>query len=646
MIDRFIDYINKCNEYLEMQISQNQSDELTQIIDKFDSNEELSPEEITVLLRESSNSLEETEVARIPFIMFIVRSNKTLDNSQKSIFSKFEQAIANAKKTVSEKKEYIQTSIDNATKFITINNEIIKKLNNPHFDDFENLSIILDELRGLGIDNISISPDEILDLLAEIIRKNAAYKPEIKQVKPSKVEDTSKPTDEEDEYEEEKIEYNNSVEEITEILAKFGYDFNVFTTERKNYLLKHANVERMKQILATLKKYNIYVQISNEQGRISNSKMQVFSRILVLSSKEFIESVKESCDTVDISIVEYAYHQPCILFPNKVKKIVNEEEYMIYRDAPAKKGRKTLEESTQGAGNNFKENVNWLFENGYDVKNIQKNGCRRALTLNPSILRAKLHIVEDEYGINLKDGNLFSAVLEGPTTSNIDRYIEASEYAQIYIQHGRSKISAASKTYFYQLKYAALKSREAKEINPNDTSYDIIYKGNNDSIMEYSRNQKSFDNPKHREDKRFIITRMSEEEIKKAMEEMGNPIVEDAFKKPQLDGQRVEFMKALEDRINITMDSIKQNIVVQFLDKKYMKNEYLYMIGNTRISRKKVLRIFYSLAKEGYTISINQPDTIKYALAYNSILTQEDVDNINNFRYAYENETGGLKKNG
>ena len=35
----------KCNEYLEMQISQNQNDELTQIIDKFDSNEELSPED-------------------------------------------------------------------------------------------------------------------------------------------------------------------------------------------------------------------------------------------------------------------------------------------------------------------------------------------------------------------------------------------------------------------------------------------------------------------------------------------------------------------------------------------------------------------------------------------------------------------------
>ena len=99
----------------------------------------------------------------------------------------------------------------------------------------------------------------------------------------------------------------------------------------------------------------------------------------------------------------------------------------------------------------------------------------------------------------------------------------------------------------------------------------------------------------------------------------------------------MDFMEF--DDLNL---DIFHNAFIIFLETNYKIDDFTYVIGNTRVSRQKVLRICSLLSLAN--IDINEEE-ILYALSYRSILDKQDVLNIENFRDLDKMKRRGMTSN-
>jgi len=82
--------------------------------------------------------------------------------------------------------------------------------------------------------------------------------------------------------------------------------------------------------------------------------------------------------------------------------------------------------------------------------------------------------------------------------------------------------------------------------------------------------------------------------------------------------------------------SLEENEYIKYLDENYRQGKYVYLVGeNTRVSRIKVLRILTMFKDKG--IEINE-ETVKFAMRFDLIGFQNDIDNINNSLNDFQNE--------
>lgn len=587
MIKGLIDLIKKYNEYLEEKINESKKyGDIQIILDKIINKEELSIEELDSFsekTKEILDKLDETDKKRIPFTIFLIKNKKTLDDSQLDLFSKMRKKI-----NISNDEEL--------TKKIDKNNKIIEDLSHDkHFENFDDLIFIFDELAASNIDGFELSSKDKFNIINEIIRTNYKSKPNTEAI----VSDAN-----DEELPEERIVRNNNEDDIIELLNKYGYDYDKLDEMDKRYLIDHIDLSKAEIILELLKNNNVVIDLRG-------SKKYMFCKILVNSTEEIISNVKSTCDKYNMSLHEYIKIQPRILVPNKPRK----QKITIRNTGSPSHGL------TSGGYGNYRVNIEFLEREGYNVEKIMKN-CKDALTFNPYNLQHSLFVLEKEYGISLKSGEAFTAVKTGEAIANVDRFIETYENGLEYVRINNSAIGNAGPKTFYSI---IVGEREGNS---------LFYRENSGKLVKFSIANKSAKEERYLSDRRFIIATTPTEELK----EMINP-VEFTLKNEK---QQKVYDSIANGLLECDKDITKNNYIL-FLDSHYKVDDFVYNINGTRVSRKKVLRICRNLDSRKFEIGETE---IKYALSYNSILTEKDLRNLENFRFAYASMNGGKALNG
>ena len=104
-----------------------------------------------------------------------------------------------------------------------------------------------------------------------------------------------------------------------------------------------------------------------------------------------------------------------------------------------------------------------------------------------------------------------------------------------------------------------------------------------------------------------------------------------AFFEPIEDGKD-HVMYAIPHSVKIDPE-ILNNEYVDYLETNYKSKDLVYIFNRTRVSRIKVLRILSYLNSRGIVIT---QDVVKYALKFNYIYIEKDLDNINSVFKAKE----------
>ena len=303
---------------------------------------------------------------------------------------------------------------------------------------------------------------------------------------------------------------------------------------------------------------------------------------------------------------------PVVLIPNTVR---------APKPSFAAGNEKKSDEATQGVFGNFKVNLKYLSERKYNIETIARK-CKKALTINPIILKYNLETLSDVYRIDMTDGKSFTGILLGTSIENLDRIIESTKCGYEYAKANNSSLVNITLKNLYQIRVADARginlfyyeNRKAKDANGDEMLYHALVK--------FSAHGKSLDDPKYKDDERLKILELSDGEVQREFGQVIPDFVSDKEKSATYD---VLVSSTKSERITIT-----DNPYIKLLDSHYKVNEFLYMINTTLISRQKVLRVCQNLKDNGIRIG---EEEIKYALSYNSILNEEDVKNISNFRF-------------
>ena len=577
MIERFIEFIKSYNSRLQDAINESNiydriNDVLTNLGSKEISKEEMDSFNAAILKLD----LDENSRKRLPFILFLLKNNKKLDETQSAVLYEI------SKKIKKPDTSPMETLIEKNTK-------VIEKLSiDGPFEDVEDLIIVFNELTAAK--GIRLTNEFKLGVLREIIERNHKYADKIETKDAVTVTDDAFVEDEEDEYKEKEVadEEKMSADEIREIMKKYNYSYDSLRDSHRAYLSKYATKERMIEVLEALKEMELYIKFNKDSNKYD------FCKIVVVSTAKDIKDFVVLCNENGISAQLFVNDVPGVLVPNTVKH--------------QKRVRKSLDENntdytSQGRLGNFKENIKYLSENGYDIAAINKK-CKFALTINPYTLKYNLEMLANMYGITMKDGTAFTAITNGTAVERLDQIIESGPYGYEYAKTNKSKLCNITNIELFQIRLA-----EAANCSL------FYYQGGTD-LVKFQAGTKSVTDGKYKDDERLKLLLLPDTEIIKRFGRQVPTFM------PEEEAPGVEAIVSSSEIKGIDVDN---NSFIKFLDENYMENEYVYKINTTYISRKKVYRICQILKDNNTKIT---EDTIKYAISYNSILNQEDVENI------------------
>ena len=588
MINELISLIKQCNSLLEEKIKKSNSSKKISAILSNIKNGEVSNQELDEFDNIISKlELSEADKKRVPFVLFLVKNKKKLDESQIGLLDNI---------LVLVNKQEADSTLGS---LLEKNNKIIEELSkDTHFDNFEDLILIFNELEG-SLNN-KIDNKFKLEVIREIISKNS--KAIVTQEKTETIDSGEELYVEKEVREDQKM----SESAIKELLEKYDYSYDSLTNDNKKYLAKYAYKEKLEDVLNALKEAGIHIELNKPSVK------RTFCKILVVSNSESIKEFMNLCSENSIEPMSFIDSLPVVLIPNTVR---------APKPSFVAGNEKKSDEATQGVFGNFKVNLKYLSERKYNIETIARK-CKKALTINPIILKYNLETLSDVYRIDMTDGKSFTGILLGTSIENLDRIIESTKCGYEYAKANNSSLVNITLKNLYQIRVADARginlfyyeNRKAKDANGDEMLYHALVK--------FSAHGKSLDDPKYKDDERLKILELSDGEVQREFGQVIPDFVSDKEKSATYD---VLVSSTKSERITIT-----DNPYIKLLDSHYKVNEFLYMINTTLISRQKVLRVCQNLKDNGIRIG---EEEIKYALSYNSILNEEDVKNISNFRF-------------
>lgn len=457
---------------------------------------------------------------------------------------------------------------------VEIKNQI--DINNKVINALKSDSVfdLFEELESV-FDKIDISKRDKILIVKEIILRNIS-KASILDV--SSEEPSNKQSNQTD------IIYNNSIEDIDKILKKYGYDVYSFSQSNKEILVKYAVLSDIDQILQAMQKNDIHIAIENKK------KEYTFVKILIESSADIINEFVKICNENGFDINLFTTKFSNVLYPNNFKR--------VNKKKPQNEQQTQTEELSFGAFNYFKANVEYFKSKEFNINDIF-DSCITVFMTNPDSVKMNIEVLEKIYDIKFTGAKGFTGIRSGNAISILDKFIESADIGYEYIKNNKSKLWNTDELKFYKIR-----------------------------IME------------DRGDSLFYLT--STGLIRCSLRQTGINSLEQAieeFKPQEINIPAVDKYKLLPIDLFDEIDpSIFSNGYIAYLEENCKVNKYLYVIGNTRVSRQKVLRICMNFRANGITLKENE---IIFALAYESILNEQDVLNIKNFKYLKANDLSG-----
>lgn len=604
-IDDVLSLIRSYNDKLLLDKDNNQ--DLINILEKIEKKLDLTEDERKKIV-EAFPEIEEI-IKRIYVINQLRERGFVLDGDQLNVLSQF----VNMQSMVNE-------SIEKKDEAILINDELRQKMESKQHID----SSTLEMLKNTFLDKFSIlGLSDRIKLLEEIINynSNCTY------------------VDNNSDVVEEHINKNLlSEEDIRNLLNEYDYSYDDLDEDNKLYLRKHCNLDSVRDVLNTLKKYNIKLRMAKDyenNGKLRDREKKninlVFCKILAYSSPSIIDSVERDFeDFEEITFAEFVRKYPNVFIPN-VKG--SHKTVTGVKDG-------TDVDSADGEFNNYKDNREFFISKKFNFESILKTAAT-VLLINSNYIKTNYEILEKIYNVSFvgpntkKDGlyepRCLAALICNPDTliSNIDRYIESSidgyEYANNNPTEPRDLSSKLVKIYRIRLAEKANKSvfynlgkRGIVQYSAQTAKDDELRRILNMSLKEA---QEEFDSSSKDSDGNFVPRQLFDDETIKKYKLLVTDRKDNAK----------EWDKDEKVLSNEYINYLENNCRIDSSSKAY---DFIYNINGTIISRKKVLRIFGQLMNPevtdnniGYN-AILDDNIIKYAISYESILNEDDVNNI------------------
>ena len=547
----------------------------------------LTEEEIAEILSETSLREEEREIefSFLKSIKRLLELNETrnttyqLSENQKSYLSKFIEQI----KEVEEEEE--------------------KKAKN----NLQEASLITDKLkelrRLLGIleDPKNKEYIEDLDLITELMQKEEledALQTEILYA----ILEYNQNLYEEQMSKEEIVEVKRlNIEEVKALLQEYNYEFDFLKEKDQEVLLSYGNLDKMRSILDCMNEYRFPRFDIKRNGK-------KFVAILINATPEIMGDIVEYSREKGISPKDLLMLVPALVKQQDRRKERSKDNH-ISSNVPYISGR----------SEDYKKNVEFLEGIGFDIRYIYSK-CKEILIMPNSKLVSNYRkfvlygftIPTDEYGDLCHPA--LSCLVSNNFDEIVDQFIEISREGHQYIKDNMSRITTTT--------------------SPQDLLFYNMYASymDQDELGEYMVPEGPFSGANHKTLKlRGEITRYNGSGYEKTpyrgiteenKREKTMTVEITCQNKEEFD-QAVQDTKDREDELyNLVFNDERILALEEYVD---IQDPLRYDFDGVIISKQKVLRIF-NILKNNHLDGLE--DSLLYALTYNSILSQDELDKV------------------
>ena len=539
-----------------------------------------------VVVKEVLNTLDYTNEEKTVIYKFIssIKTLLELNQTKNTTFTISKQQIkhlslfiekAKEKKVIIEL-ENLKTKNEIQRK-INLYNELLNKINNPKNKSFITELDLLDELF------ISFNTDiETRKLILIDIMK---YNKELfnKLMTTEKVEAKVERLD---------------INEVEELFRKHNYEFKDLRPKQQEYILNYASINNMDEVFETLKRLHFpKFNLPKDSSKLTT--------ILINCDKETIEMVVEFSKSRGITPYDLTSLVP-VLVEQRNRNIKKPGQIKPPTDDTP---------IIAGKSKDYMDNIEFLESNGFDILYIY-NKCRELLIVNHERLKENFEAFK-LYGFKFDQdslGNLTHPALSCLLSSNfievVDQFIEICPKGFDYIKENMSRIMTYPDPLgivFYNI-YASY-------METNEYGDDLVPEGPFNKHFQLRGEITRYAGSGYKN----IPYRGVTEENK---QEKTMTITPD-IKNKELFEERVHEVKTeCKPLKDLTENDRELEKLEEYTDK---SNPVRYNFNGVLISKLKVKRIYNIL--KNYELE-NYEDSLLYAVLYNTIINQNDYENI------------------
>lgn len=456
------------------------------------------------------------------------------------------------------------------------NDELSEKINQNNklmlALESEEIFLYFDEL-NIMFNEYDINLKDRLKIIKTLIHKNYSVQLKQNNISSSIIEEGSEHIDITDDISKPEESVNERVFESREEVISF------FKTNKLYYARLDDNLkERINNYGLNIEEATNIIEMLKSIGvnikHYYNNNSENFINLILFSSLEYINEV--------ISML----HKRNI----ELKKLLTFDTRIFYSDEYG------------GLLENFKNNIIFLDSLDYDYR---ENTDFKLYYMTNENLKNSYHLYTKVYRFRLCNLENICFLMRMSWTPILDRLIEISGRALNLVDQTEMDIfNTYKRTLFYGLK-----------------------------IIETTKGEQNII------DKLFLLGMLRSDngnlklpgcdDIREEKTELNEQL--NAFFEPIEDGKD-HVMYAIPHSVKIDPE-ILNNEYVDYLETNYKSKDLVYIFNRTRVSRIKVLRILSYLNSRGIVIT---QDVVKYALKFNYIYIEKDLDNINSVFKAKE----------
>ena len=372
----------------------------------------------------------------------------------------------------------------------------------------------------------------------------------------------------------------NKEEQLKELFSKYAYEFSKIDTEFRQQFIQNGDLQNIEEMIKILIPYRNYVKETDS----------CLSLLLLYSNKEIFKQIKNIAENNSIRMKEM-FKYPSIFIQNVSRDNNDKKEIDVHSPIPSY--------------DIFMNNVNEIKKLKFNFGEIFESMPLEIVGPNKKIL-SNLKLTR-EYNLppssrSIKKSYSYSALKKTDTFKKIDQYIELGLYDYIKVNLSIN----SSPTRIAEIMYVLKNRRDVfEEEERRDVGIVKILKEN--VLKDFPR---------------------------EAIINIQNSWIDCSANIPNAK----QYSKILKNNRNDEIDEllVLKNLIIRKLEENITRDRMAYNIGGILISRIKVLRIFTTLAQNGY----DDEEALLYAMTYNSLLTKEQYEMVQSI-FSYNNKKGG-----